>query len=125
MWLELAAAAGAALLGTAAFWNGFISAGILYLVNLGLALHVAYLSLAAWGIHRADRRSGRDHPERGWLLLAAAAFAGMAVVAPALLGQGGDVTAARDNLAFGGAAFFFALWAALDAWREAGPAEEG
>lgn len=118
MWQELAAAAAAVLLGTAAFWNGFLAAGILYLANLGLALHVVYLSLAAWGIHRVDRRTGREHAERSWLLLAASAFAAAAVVAPVVLGEAGNVTAGRDNLVFGGAAFFFALWAALDAARE-------
>lgn len=113
MWQEVAAAVAAALLGTAAFWNGFITAGALYLLNAVLAVHILYLTLAAHGISRFDQRSGREHVQRKWLLWIAALASAAAVVVPVLVKQASSLPASRDNLVFGGLAFFFSAWAAL------------
>lgn len=133
MWQELAAALAAALLGTAAFWNGFITAGAVYLINVAIAVHILYLTLAAHGISRFDRRTGGEHGERRWLLWAAAAIAAASVVVPVVLRQTTSLAALRDNLVFGGMAFFFCVWAALvpdpgeagEASEPGGKAEEG
>lgn len=113
MWQEVAAAVAAALLGTAAFWNGFVTAGAVYLLNAVLAIHILYLTLTAHAISRFDRRTGREHAQRKWLLWLASLAAAVAVVMPVVLKQASSVPASRDNLIFGGLAFFFSAWAAL------------